>query len=111
MRVDRQHLTDEPPLEEMDQYAVPQLARSGRGAVDGDGARLVSGAALGLDPREGDFRDAAPVDTLAGLERERALVQSIADPWAPGWIALVAVALLAAWARSTAGAATPRGTR
>lgn len=78
---------------------------------DGDGARLVSGAALGLDPREGDFRDAAPVDTLAGLERERALVQSIADPWAPGWIALVAAALLAAWARSTAGAATPRGTR
>lgn len=78
---------------------------------DADGARLVSGAALGLDPREGDFRDAAPVDTLAGLERERALVQSVADPWAPGWIALVAVALLAAWARSTAGAATPRGTR
>jgi hypothetical protein len=78
---------------------------------DGDGTRLFSGAALGLDPREGDFRDAAPVDTLTGLERERALVQSVADPWAPGWIALLAAALLAAWARSTAGAATPRGTR
>lgn len=78
---------------------------------DGDGAPLVSGAALGLDPREGDFRDAAAIDTLTGLERERALVQSVADPWAPGWIALVAAALLAAWARSTAGAATPRGTR
>lgn len=78
---------------------------------DGDGARLVSGAALGLDPREGDFRDAAPVDTLAGLERERALVQSVADPWTPGWIALVAAALLAAWARPAAGTADPRGTR
>ena len=78
---------------------------------DGDGARLVAGAALGLDPREGDFRDAAAVDTLAGLERERALVQSVADPWAPGWIGLVTAALLAAWARPTSATVTPRRTR
>jgi len=76
---------------------------------DADGATLLSGATLAIDPREGDFRDAAAVDTLSGMRRDRALVQSVADPWAPGWIGLIAVALLAAWARPSV--ADTRGAR
>lgn len=74
---------------------------------DVDERPLFTGAALALDPREGDFSSAGPVDTLSAVRRQRALARSVADPWAPGWMGLVATALLLAWARGTAGRGAP----
>jgi len=59
--------------------------------------RLVSGAAQFGDSREGDFRAAAPVDTLESIRMEQAIKQSVADPWAPLWLGLAIAALLVAW--------------
>lgn len=58
---------------------------------------VVAGAAQFADSRESDLRAAAPVDTLATIRMERALKQSIEDPWAPLWVAVAAAALLVAW--------------
>lgn len=68
-------------------------------AVGGDAApaRLVTGAAQFADSREGDFRTAAPLDTLESIRMERALKQSVADPWAPLWLGIAIAALLVAW--------------
>lgn len=77
---------------------------------DADGTPLFAGAALALDPREGDFGSAGPVDTLSAVRRQRALARSVADPWAPGWMGLVAAALLVAWARGATGTAGRRET-
>jgi len=65
--------------------------------ADGATARLV-GAAQGADARESDFRAAATLDTLSRLEVERRRKESIADPWLPAWLALIAGALAGAWA-------------
>ncbi|MFM8282179.1 MAG: hypothetical protein ACKOCW_01365, partial [Planctomycetaceae bacterium] len=65
--------------------------------ADGAAARLV-GAAQGADARESDFRAAATLDTLSRLEVERRRKESIADPWLPAWLALIAGALAGAWA-------------
>ena len=59
--------------------------------------RLVTGAAQFADSREGDFRTAAPLDTLESIRMERALKQSVADPWAPLWLGIAIAALLVAW--------------
>ena len=60
-------------------------------------ARLVAGAAQFADSREGDFRAAAPVDTLESIRMEQAIKQSVADPWAPLWLGIAIAALLVAW--------------
>ena len=59
--------------------------------------RLVFGAAQFADAREGDFRPAAPLDTLESIRMERAVKQSVADPWAPLWLGIAIAALLVAW--------------
>jgi hypothetical protein len=59
--------------------------------------RLVTGAAQFADSREGDFRTAAPLDTLESIRMERAIKQSVADPWAPLWLGIAIAALLVAW--------------
>jgi hypothetical protein len=68
-------------------------------AADADAppARLVTGAAQFADAREGDFRTAAPLDTLESIRMELALKQSVADPWAPLWLGIAIAALLVAW--------------
>lgn len=58
---------------------------------------LLHGATQQADPRESDFRTAGPADTVDGLRLELARRQSVADPFLPGWLALVAAALLVAW--------------
>jgi hypothetical protein len=63
----------------------------------GPPARLVTGAAQFADSREGDFRTAAPLDTLESVRMERAIKQSVADPWAPLWLGIAIAALLVAW--------------
>jgi len=60
-------------------------------------ARLVTGAAQFADSREGDFRAAAPLDTLESIRMEQAVKQSVADPWAPLWLGIAIAALLVAW--------------
>ena len=67
----------------------------------------VRGAAQFADAREGDFRQAAPADTLESIRMELALKQSVQDPWAPLWAGIAIGALLIAWgwrgARARAG--------
>ena len=58
---------------------------------------LLHGATQQSDPRESDFRTAGPADTVDGVRLELARRQSVADPFLPGWLALVAAALLVAW--------------
>lgn len=65
--------------------------------ADAPPARLVTGAAQFADSREGDFRAAAPLDTLEAIRMERAIKQSVADPWAPLWLGIAIAALLVAW--------------
>jgi hypothetical protein len=67
-------------------------------AAKGDGPPLLSGAVQQGDGRESDFSAAAPLDTVEELRLERIRRQSVEDPFLPGWLALVAAALLAAWA-------------
>ncbi len=67
-------------------------------------ARL-HGATQQADPRESDFRTAGPADTVDEVRLELARRQSVADPFLPGWLALVAAALLVAWGWKP----TPRG--
>lgn len=59
-------------------------------------ARL-HGATQQADARESDFRTAGPADTVDEVRLELARRQSVADPFLPGWLALVAAALLVAW--------------
>ena len=66
-------------------------------ASDAPPQPLLQGATQQADPRESDFRTAGPADTVDGLRLELARRQSVADPFLPGWLALVAAALLAAW--------------
>ena len=58
---------------------------------------LLQGATQQADPRESDFRTAGPADTVDEVRLELARRQSVADPFLPGWLALVAAALLVAW--------------
>lgn len=74
-----------------------------------DGSVLLSGAAQRLDPREGDFRAAAAVDTVSAARAERIRRQSVADPWIPGWVAILVAALFTAWWFSSAVRVTPPG--
>jgi hypothetical protein len=57
----------------------------------------LQGATQQADPRESDFRAAGPADTADEVRLELARRQSVADPFLPGWLALVAAALLVAW--------------
>jgi hypothetical protein len=57
----------------------------------------LQGATQQADPRESDFRTAGPADTVDEVRLELARRQSVADPSLPGWLALVAAALLVAW--------------
>jgi len=74
-------------------------------------APILHGAAQQADPRESDFSDAAPADTVDEVRLELARRQSVADPFLPGWLALVAGALLIAWgwAGARRGMATAGG--
>lgn len=74
----------------------PAFFTVGAGA-DAALTRLVTGAAQFADSREGDFRTAAPLDTLESIRMERAIKQSVADPWAPLWLGIAIAALLVAW--------------
>lgn len=65
--------------------------------ADAPPARLVTGASQFADSREGDFRTAAPLDTLEAIRMELAVKQSVADPWAPLWLGIAIAALLIAW--------------
>lgn len=67
---------------------------------DADGGKdrpVVTGAAQFADSRESDFRVTAPIDTLEEVRLERAIKQSVEDPWAPLWVAVASAALLVAW--------------
>lgn len=94
--------------------ATPFLGRAPRTSSffevrDGDGGTLLTGACQQLDPREGDFAAAVAIDDVAGMRREHALQRSVADPFLPGWLALVALALVGAWwARSRSVSASAR---
>jgi len=66
---------------------------------------LLHGATQQADPRESDFRAAGPANTVDEVRLELVRRQSVADPFLPGWLALVAAALLVAWAWKQA----PRG--
>ena len=66
-------------------------------ASDAPPQPLLQGATQQADPRESDFRTAGPADTVDAVRFELARRQSVADPFLPGWLALVAAALLAAW--------------
>lgn len=71
---------------------------------------LLHGATQQADPRESDFRTAGPADTVDGVRLELARRQSVADPFLPGWLALVAAALLVAWGwKQTQRGATAAG--
>jgi len=71
---------------------------------------LLHGATQQADPRESDFRTAGPADTVDGVRLELARRQSVADPFVPGWLALVAAALLVAWGwKQTQRGATAAG--
>lgn len=58
---------------------------------------LLRGATQRADPRESDFRAAAPIDTVDDVRLALVRRQSVADPFMPGWLALVGAALLVAW--------------
>jgi hypothetical protein len=66
-------------------------------AADAPVQPLLQGATQQADPRESDFRTAGPADTVDEVRLELARRQSVADPFLPGWLALVAAALLVAW--------------
>jgi hypothetical protein len=68
---------------------------------------LLQGATQQADPRESDFRTAGPADTVDEVRLELARRQSVADPFLPGWLALVAAALLVAWGWKQAQRGTP----
>ena len=68
-----------------------------RGDGEASAPPLLHGATQQADPRESDFRTAGPADTVDGVRLELARRQSVADPFLPGWLALVAAALLVAW--------------
>ena len=68
---------------------------------------LLQGATQQADPRESDFRTAGPADTVDEVRLELARRQSVADPFLPGWLALVAAALLVAWGWKQAQPGTP----
>ena len=76
-------------------------------ASDAPPQPLLQGATQQADPRESDFRTAGPADTVDGLRLELARRQSVADPFLPGWLALVAAALLAAWGWRQASRGAP----
>jgi hypothetical protein len=65
-----------------------------------DDTPLLSGAVQQADARESDFSAAAAIDTVDEVRLERVRRQTVADPFLPGWVALAAAALLAAWAWS-----------
>ena len=73
---------------------------------------LLHGATQQADPRESDFRTAGPADTVSEVRLELARRQSVADPFLPGWLALVAAALLVAWGwkQTRRGASAAGGT-
>ena len=81
-------------------FTVPITSPSSLAAASGtDEPRpLLSGAAQFADARECDFRDCTPLDTLESIQMERIVKRSVADPWAPLWIAVAAAALLISWA-------------
>ncbi len=100
-----------PPPGADDAAEEPFQGRAPRGASffevrDGGGAPLLSGAASLLDPREGDFAAAGSVDGIGAMRREGALRRSVADPFLPGWLALLAGALATAWWLQARPAAT-----
>jgi hypothetical protein len=66
-------------------------------AGDAPAQAYLQGATQQADPRESDFRTAGPADTVDEVRLELARRQSVADPFLPGWLALVAAALLVAW--------------
>lgn len=66
-------------------------------AGDASAPTVLHGATQQADPRESDFRAAGPADTVDDVRLELARRQSVADPFLPGWLALVATALLVAW--------------
>ncbi len=66
-------------------------------ASDAPAQPLLQGATQQADPRESDFRTAGPADTVDEVRLELARRQSVADPFLPGWLALVAAALLVSW--------------
>ena len=68
-----------------------------RGDGEASAPPLLHGATQQADPRESDFRTAGPADTVDGVRLELARRQSVADPFLPGWLALVAAAVLVAW--------------
>lgn len=68
-----------------------------RGDGEASAPPLLHGATQQADPRESDFRTAGPADTVDEVRLELARRQSVADPFLPGWLALVAAALLVAW--------------
>lgn len=83
-------------------FAVPLVGPGGerdQGSSDVPaGPRaMFTAAAQFADARECDLRDAAPLDTLDVLRRERIVKRSVEDPWAPLWVAVAAAALLVAW--------------
>ena len=80
-------------------FTVPITSPSSLVAASGsDEPRpLLSGAAQFADARECDFRDCTPLDTLESIQMERIVKRSVADPWAPLWIAAAATALLISW--------------
>ena len=80
--------------------AEPGFFTVRRGSDAADDTPLLSGAVQQSDARESDFAAAAPIDTVDDVRLERARRQTVADPFLPGWIALAAAALLAAWAWS-----------
>ncbi len=76
-------------------------------ASDAPPQPLLQGATQQADPRESDFRTAGPADTVDAVRFELARRQSVADPFLPGWLALVAAALLAAWGWRQASRGAP----
>ena len=83
-----------------------------RGDGEASAPPLLHGATQQADPRESDFRTAGPADTVDGVRLELARRQSVADPFLPGWLALVAAALLVAWGwkQTQRGASAAGGT-
>ncbi|MEN9663886.1 MAG: hypothetical protein RLZZ326_249, partial [Planctomycetota bacterium] len=83
-----------------------------RGDDEASAPPLLHGATQQADPRESDFRTAGPADTVDEVRLELARRQSVADPFLPGWLALVAAALLVAWGwkQTQRGAAAAGGT-
>ena len=67
----------------------------------------LQGATQQADPRESDFRTAGPADTVDEVRLELARRQSVADPFLPGWLAMVAAALLVAWGWPVTRRGTP----